>query len=179
MRALILLLCAFLSGCPAPPGPGPDSGPTSPSEPTALPPGPLTGRWVGRTSEGMGVVATQVNMPSGDRCVNHYDWQGPLEHAGNILKGRLVATFQGADCTLLDVPASAYPEPSTVVFEITLTPPNGITIPWGDWVGMVGGAAGGGSYPLAGTYTANAITFSGQGTEGRVTWSTEVRLRKE
>ena len=178
MRALILLSGLLCLGCPEP-----DWGPTVPSPepmtPTPIPtPGPLTGDWVGLVSEDMGHVTTQVILRTGEGCINRYDWQGALTQLGNTLKGRMSVTFQGADCSLLDVPASAYPGSSIAIFDIVLSPPGGISIPSGDWGNPDGAPVPGLTYPLSGSYTNTTITISGQMSTRAETYSTTLRLRK-
>jgi hypothetical protein len=163
-----------------PGGGGGGAGGGTPGSETDTPsgPGPLSGRWVGFRSEGGGHIGTQVN-PNGDSCINYYDWQGTLTQTGNVLSGEMYSTFQGADCTLVDVPASAFPGADAGFFRAALTPPNGISIPWDVWVTIVGGAAGFGNYPLTGTYTNTTIVLTGQGPGSGAQWSTTLRLRRQ
>src|SRR5438046_6937611 len=69
--ALCLLACGTSDGTrPA----GPDPAPPAPPAPLA---GPLSGSWVGLTSESMGLVLTQQN-PHDALCTNYHDWRSTL-----------------------------------------------------------------------------------------------------
>jgi hypothetical protein len=157
----------------------PGSGSSAPGSGSPNAPGPMSGRWVGLVAENMGHITTQKINFSGDSCINYYDWVGTLTQTGNTLSGEMNVTFQGAQCTRANIPASAYPGSATDLLRLPLTPPGSLSLSWDDWVSTVGGAAGGGSYPLSGTYTGTTITLTGQGGGGGETWTTSLRLRKQ
>ena len=179
MRALLIAFCACLGGClPSPTLPTPAQTPAPSPTPT---PGPLTGYWVGLVAEDMGIKITDSGRE--DYCINYYDWEGPLTQTGTALSGPMTTRNQGADCLSGGRRYRIPPEalgggPVTDPIRLTVTPTGGVSISWEDWVGSLGGAAGSVERELVGTYTATTLTFGGERTSGRSSYTTLVRLRK-
>jgi hypothetical protein len=182
MRPVILAFLVCLAACSA--GPSNPSAPSSPS-PTSPPSpaeGPLAGRWVGLAAEDMGLITTDRTRE--DFCTNRYDFEGTLSHQGTKLTGTMTSRFVGADCLAggiaYHIPPSAFQEkPVTHFLTLVVTPSGGVSVPWDDWVGAVGGAAGELNQDLAGNYTANTISLGGERTSGRSSWSVTFGLRRQ
>ena len=171
-----LVACGSGSTGPAAPGPAPVQPTPTPTE------GPLSGRWIGLTSEGMGLITT--DRTRNDYCTNYYDWSGTLSHQGTRLTGTMTSRFAGADCVSggrgYHIPADAFGDtPVTDSLTLAVTPTGGVSISWDDWVSTVGGAAGELNRDLAGTYTANTINLAGERAEGRSSWSVTFGLRRQ
>src|SRR5262245_33931893 len=183
MRALaVVAFLACLAGCssgasdPAGPNTPPSAPPPSPAE------GPLSGRWVGLTSEGRGLISTDRTRD--DYCINLYDWSGTLSQQGTKLAGNMTLVFVGADCRSAGhayhvSPADMGAQPVQTSLTISVNPSGGASIPWGEWVSTVGGAAGDLNQDLAGNYTTDTIALSGDRAAGRSSWSVTFGLRRQ
>ena len=185
MRALVAVAgLACLVGCAAgPSGPSEPAGPPSAPTPQPTPSeGPLSGRWVGSTAEGMGLIAT--DRTRNDYCINRYDCEGTLSHRGTALTGTMTFRFVGADCLSggrgYHIPPSAFGGDLNVTNELTLSvvPPGGVAVTWADWVRTVGGAAGDLNQDFGGSYTAQTINLGGQRADGRSSWEVTFGLRR-
>jgi hypothetical protein len=192
-KLVVVMLSACLGAC----GTGP-SGPEPPTPPSAQPtpvptPGPLSGRWIGPTSEEMGFI-TYSEVRQGncahtcvDYCKNFYEVEeATLTHQGTRLTGTMISRFGGAEClsggALRRVPASFDDSRHTDVLNMTVTPAGGASVAWADAGAIGGGASIPVNQDLGGTYSANAIAIGGErsATRGRTTetWSISFRLRR-
>ena len=194
MRKFVLVvLSGCLSGCQTgPSGPNPPPNPPA-TQPTPVPEGPLSGRWVGPTAEGLGIITYSETLVHNcahtcvDYCRNFYDVEeATLSHQGTRLTGTMISRFGGAECQsgtrFYRIPASFGDGQVTDHLNMTVTPSGGVAVAWAD-AGAVGGGA---SIPvnqdLGGTYTASLITLGGERSQrtGSITntWSLEFRLRR-
>lgn len=181
MRALVIALSVCLAACQS--GPSGPSEPAAPTPASSAPPasGPLSGNWIGLTTEEMGLITTSRSRA--DFCTNRYDWEGALSHQGTRLTGTMTSRFAGADCVsggrAYHIPPSALGnDPVTDLLTLSVTDSGGVSVLWDDWVRTVGGAAGEVNQDMTGTYTANTIILAGERTEGRQSWSLTFRLRR-
>jgi hypothetical protein len=191
MRAFVVaMLSLYLAGCgsapmaPDPPPPEPVQAPTE---------GPLSGRWVGSTAEGLGLITySEVRVNNCSRgCVdsvrNYYDVvEATLSHQGTRLTGTLTTRFAGADYLggfmSRHIPASFDDSLVKDVLNMSVTPSGGVSVAWADSGALDGGLILPVNHDLTGTYTANTITVTGEREEvnGGSTerWSIEFRLRR-
>ena len=192
MRELaVVVLSVCLAGC----GAGP-SGPSAPSPPATQPTpaeGPLSGRWIGPTTEELGIV----NYTEGrvhncahtcvDYCRNFYDVvEATLSHQGTRLTGTLILRNGGAEClsggVFRRIPASDDSSRPTRLLNMSVTPPGTASVAWADAGALGGDALFPVNHDLVGTYTANAIDVSGEREEDTgattETWSIRLRLRR-
>ena len=184
-RLAVVPFLVLLAACSS--GPSGPSNPAPPPTTTPPPPaeGPLSGRWVGLTSEGMGLITTDQSR-NGDYCINRYDWAGTLRHQGNRVSGTMAFAFVNADClsgrrryhvTPEDLGPGAG-DPGDTELTLTVTPSGGLAITWDEWVRTVGGAAGFLNADLAGGYTPDLISLRGDREERGSTWSATFGLRR-
>lgn len=190
MRSLVVvLLSACLAGCQA----GPD-GPGAPSQPSPEPlptEGPLSGRWVGPTAEGMGLITYDehrvINCSRGcvDSMRSYYDLEATLSHQGTRLTGTIISRDAGADYVGGFVSEHLPPldgRPVSNPLIMSVTPSGGVSVAWADAGALMGGASLPVNHDLTGTYTASTITVSGEREEVRGgsthRWSIEFRLRR-
>lgn len=181
----VLAVVAAL-GCLAACTSGP-SGPAAPNPVTSAPPpspaeGPLSGRWIGLTSEGMGLIETDTT--GDDYCINRYDWEGTLSHQGTRLTGPMTVAFVGADCRSgrrgyhISPADMGNPPPVPTVLGLTVHPSGGVSVTWDEWVRTIGGIAGELNTDIGGTYTTNTITMGSTRSDRRSTWSLTFGLRR-
>jgi hypothetical protein len=195
MRELVVVvLSACLAGCQS--GPSGPEGPSPPSsQPAPIPTeGPLSGRWVGPTAEGMGVINySEIREDHHcahtcvDYCKNFYDVvEATLSHQGTRVSGTTIWRDAGAEClsggVFRRIPPSSDDNRSTHFLNMTVTPSGGVSVAWADAGGIGGDANFPVNHDLAGTYTASSITVSGERAETRgnttETWAITFGLRR-
>lgn len=191
-KLVVVVLWACLSGCQTGPS-GPDVPPNPPAtQPTPVPEGPLSGRWVGPTGEGLGISTYDETLVHNcahtcvDYCRNFYDVEEvTLSHQGTRLTGTMISRHGGAECQsgsrFYRIPPLSDAR-ITDHLNLTATASGGVSVAWADDGPLGGGLSIPVNQDLGGTYTANSITIAGEREETRgsttETWSIAFRLRR-